>query len=252
MDLLLAQAARIGADARPGQRSRRRPARRGDPAPRRRTGGGSRATRSAGCSPTTSSRHTDGRRSPGGHDAGVVVAAGRMAAAARRALRRDLHGLQVDRHGRARPPRVAVRVRLRAGARLPRGAPTAATRTASRPAVLMAEVAAVAGRRGRDVAGSPRATRRAVRQARHRRSLDATRPAEAAAAWRRCAPTRRPRSVAACHRCRVVRRGRPAAALAGRRPIADPPERHRAEGQALRRGDRADPSSLLTDLAALL
>ena len=39
-------------------------------------GGGSAATRSAGCSPTTSSTSTDGRRPLGGHDAGVVVAAG--------------------------------------------------------------------------------------------------------------------------------------------------------------------------------
>ena len=74
----------------------------------------------------------DGRRPAGRDDAGVVVAAVDDGGRLRRALRRDVHRVQVDRAGRARPPRAALRVRLRAGARLPRGAGARWTRTASR------------------------------------------------------------------------------------------------------------------------
>ena len=55
----------------------------------------------------------------------VVVAAGADGRGGRRALRGDVHRLQVDRQDRLRAARSAVRARLRAGARLPRDAATA-------------------------------------------------------------------------------------------------------------------------------
>ena len=55
MDLLLATAARSGRGAGARQRPRRRPSRGGDPDARAAVGGASAATRSAGCSPITSS-----------------------------------------------------------------------------------------------------------------------------------------------------------------------------------------------------
>ena len=77
MDLLHRPRAAPRRAARPRQRPRRRSPGRGDPAARRVAGGGSAATRSAGCSADHILRHTVGRRPPRGHDARVVVAAGR-------------------------------------------------------------------------------------------------------------------------------------------------------------------------------
>ena len=114
-------------------------------------------------------------------------------------------------------------------------------------AVVLAEVAARRRRRGHDAAGPPRRHRRALRPPRRRRAVGARcRPGRRRGRGRaRCRPTRRPSSLGVARRRRaVVPRGRPAAARArGRRPRPGPPERHRAEGQALRRGRRRRPGA---------
>ena len=96
-------------------------------------GGGSAATRSAGCSPTTSSRHTDGRRPARRHDARVVVAARRRwpPTTACTSPRRSPASSGSARAVLDRP-HLRLRVRLRAGARLPRRRRGRSTRTASR------------------------------------------------------------------------------------------------------------------------
>ena len=130
MDLLLALAADGRRRRRAGQRSRRRPARRGHPHAGRRLAAADR--RRAGLAPGGPRPPPHDRRGPaGGHHARLVVAAGPHGRGRRRAPRRDLHRVQVDRQDDPRPARRAVRVRLRAGARLPRGRPRRATRTAS-------------------------------------------------------------------------------------------------------------------------
>ncbi len=110
-------------------------------------------------------------------------------------------------------------------------------------AVLVAEVAGRAKRGGRQPAAATRRHRRPVRAPRHRRALAADGPgrrggARATAACRSAGQGRRYR----CHREHLVRGGRLAPAPARRRRArADPPERHGAQGQALRRGGGCRP-----------
>ena len=113
-------------------------------------------------------------------------------------------------------------------------------------AVLMAEIAAVAAEERDDVAGPPRRDRRPLRASRRRRAVAAdaaggrggdgpAAPGPPAGRGRRCR-RRRPAGVPG---------RRPRAPHARRRdPPPGPPERHGAEGQALRRGDRRRPRSL--------
>ena len=165
---------------------------------------------------------------------------GRMAAAVRRALRRDVHRLQVDRPHRARPPERAIRVRVRAGARLPRDAPAARQgrhhrrrscsprwrrRRAADGVTLQDRLDAIAARYGRHVMAELSVRMEPAVAAAQVEALRASPPAEVAG--------RRVVEVS------TVPRGRPAAADARRRrPGADPPERYRAEGQAVRRSRR--------------
>ena len=218
---------------------------RGDPAARRLVAAARRRRdRLAARRPHPAPHH--GRRPAGHHDAGVVVAAGDDGRGPRRALRRDVHRVQVDRPHRPRPPR--------AGASCSATSRRSATSWRGRPldkdgitaAVLLAEVAARRRRRGRDAAGPARRHRRALRPPRDRRPVGADGPGR----WRprrceRCGPTRRPRSAAA--RCVDVECVPEADLLRlrarGRRARADPPERHRAEGQALRRSRRRRPGA---------
>ena len=207
-------------------------------------GGASAATRSAGCSPTTSSptrRATTAWSSPRSCRRRCSAT---MAADARRALRRDVHRVQVDRPHDPRPSRAALRVRLRAGARLPRGA--AAARQGR-------HLGGGAARRGRRASPRPRATTLqgrlddiAARFGRHviADAVGADGPGRRPpAVVRRCRPTRRASSAA--RRSSTSRRSRRPTCcgfeLGGRRPRAGPPERHRAEGQALRRSGRRRP-----------
>ena len=242
--IALARRARRRAGAR--QRSRRRPARRGDPAARRLVAAARRRRDRLAARRPHPAPH-DGRRPARRHDARVVVAARRDGRRPRRALRRDVHRVQVDRPDGPRPPRAAVRVRLRAGARLPRGAAPArqgrhhgggdagrGRRRSPRPRDARCRTGSTTSPRGTAGTSSP--------------SVGAAwTPAEAPPSVRaRCRPTRRTSSPACRgHRRRGVPGGRPAAPRArGRRPPPGPPERHRAEGQALRRGRRRRPGPL--------
>ena len=103
MDLLLAVAAESDAFGGDRQRSRRRSSRRRDPA----------AGRFVAAPRWRRARLAVGRAHPRphvrrrplrGHDAGVIVAVGSHGGGARRALRRDVHRVQVDRSHRARSP----------------------------------------------------------------------------------------------------------------------------------------------------
>ena len=116
-----------------------------------------------------------GRRSPRDHHDRVVVAARPDGGRRRGALRGDVHRLQVDRQDRQRTSRAAIRVRLRAGARVPRDASPARQGRHQR-----------GGDDGRDrrrgagrwchAAGSARRDRGAVRSVRDRRAVGAPRP----------------------------------------------------------------------------
>ena len=64
-------------------------------------------------------RHTDGRGPAGRDHARLVVAPRPHGGGGRRPPRRDLHRVQVDRPDHPRPAGPTLRVRLRAGARLP-------------------------------------------------------------------------------------------------------------------------------------
>ena len=142
-------------------------------------GGDSAATRSGGCSPTTCSPTRSG-------DDRVVITTlvsssllGDDGGVGRRALRRDVHRVQVDRAHDPRPSRVAVRARLRAGARLPRGA------TPARQGRHLGGRAAGRDRRrrrgrGHDAARPTRRDRRTLRTSRHRRPSVRMDPAAAA------------------------------------------------------------------------
>ena len=142
-----------------------------------------------------------------------------------------------------RPSRAAVRARLRAGARVPRGAAARSTRTASRrrccsprsPPSAAAEGTTLQGRLDDIVArfGRHVIADRSVRMepAGPPRGWSALR-AEPARGARRGQGRRRRRRPG----------GRPAAVRPRRRRARPgPPERHRAEGEALRRSGRRRP-----------
>ena len=119
------------------------------------------ATRSACCSATTSSP-SDPAPDEGRARVTTIVSsphARRDRARARRSLRRDAHRLQVDREprdgDRARDRR-ALRLRLRRGARLHGRRRSCATRTASAPRLVFAELAASLKARGETRARPPR------------------------------------------------------------------------------------------------
>ena len=168
--------AQHGAAAGDRQRSRRRPARRGDPAARRLVAAARRRRdRVAARRPHPRATPT-GRRPPRRHDARVVVAAVDDGGRLRRALRRDVHRVQVDR-----PRAVLDRPELRFvfGYEQALGylvAPRPLDKDGITAAVLLAEVAAVGGRGGHDAAGPPRRHRRPLRPPRHRRPVDADGP----------------------------------------------------------------------------
>ena len=114
----------------PGQRPRRRPPWRGHTDVGRRLAPADR--RRAGLAPGRSHpvpHHRGGP--PGRDDAGLVVAPRPHGVGGRRSPRRNLHRVQVDRPGHPGASRPALRVRLRAGARLSGGRAAPATRTAS-------------------------------------------------------------------------------------------------------------------------
>ena len=119
MDRVIALADRAGRPARPGQRPRRRPPRGGDPATGRLVAAPRRRRDRVAARRPPADPH-DRRRSPRRDDARVVVAARHDGRRPRCPLRGDVHRVQVDGAGRARPPAAAAAVRLRAGARLPR------------------------------------------------------------------------------------------------------------------------------------
>ena len=237
MDLLLALAAECRRRRRAGQRSRRRPARRGHPHAGRRLAAADR--RRAGLAPGGPHPPPHDRRGPaGGHHARLVVAAGPHGRGRRRAPRGDLHRVQVDRQDDPGPARPAVRVRLRAGARLPRG------RRAARQGRHHRGRAHGRGRgagpgRGRDAPGPAGRPRPPLRTSRDRGAVVADGTAG------RGGPGRRPAGRAAGHA------RRPPGGRGGRVPGGQPPpsglrtvarpgpaERHRAEGQGLRRRRR--------------
>jgi phosphomannomutase len=94
----------------------------------------------------------------------------RMAEAARRAQRGDVHRLQVDRQDRHRAARPAPDARLRAGARLPGGADRPLDKDGITAAVLMAEIAAVAEPTGQTLQDRLDAIADTVRPLRHGRA----------------------------------------------------------------------------------
>ena len=245
MDLLLDVARQRRRPCRDRQRSRRRPARvRRSRSPTAR-GGGSAATRSAGCSPTTC----------------WPTRAATTASWSRPSCRRRCCA-------RWRPPTTCTRPRPSPGSS---GSPGRCSTirsgdfvmgyeqalgylVADRPldkdgisaAVLFAEIAAAAHADGRTLQGWLDDI--AARFGRHRLADASIRmtPAEAAAkvrAMRADPPSEIGGRSRAQHR--GVSRGRPAAVRArGRRAGPDPPERHRAQGQALRRSSRRRPRPL--------
>ena len=105
------------AHARPGPRRRGRQRRPRRGRHRRRLAGAvrQRDRRAAGRPPAAPQR---GRRPAGGGDGRVVPAGRAPGRGGRRALRGDADRLQVDRPAGARPPRLALPVRLRGGARV--------------------------------------------------------------------------------------------------------------------------------------
>ena len=114
-------------------------------------------------------------------------------------------------------------------------------------AVLLAEIAAVAADEGTTMQG--RLDDIAARYGRHVIAERSVRMAPDVGAERvcgRCRTTRRRRSAGvAVVDVRAVPRGRPAAPdPRGRRPRPGPPERHRTQGQALRRSRRRRPHPL--------
>ena len=89
----------------------------------------------------------------------------------RRALRRDVHRVQVDRPGRPRSARAAARVRLRAGARVPGRAGARWTRTGSRRRCCWPRSPRWRRPRGRTLQDRLDDARRPVRPARDRRPV---------------------------------------------------------------------------------
>ena len=196
MDLVVALAARRAALVAARQRSRRRPARRGDPAARRVVAAARRRR----------DRLAARRPHPRPH-ARVTIGWSSRRWCRRRCWRRwppttactfaeTFTGFKWIGADDPRPARPAIRVRLRAGARVPRGA------AAARQGRHLGRRAAGRDRRGRrrrghDDAGAARRYRRPVRPSRHRRAFGAD------------GSRRRRRRV--CGRCRTTRR----ATLAG-------------------------------------
>ena len=202
MDLLLAEAQACDAKVALGERSRRRPPRRGDPATRRLVAAVERRRDRLAVRRLHPREHL--RRRPAGRDhAGVVVVARPDGRGRRRAQRGDVHRLQVDRQDRHRTTRPAIDARVRTGARLPGGAAPARQGRHHR---CGADGRDRCGRRlgGPDAAGPARLDRRPVRAIRHRRAVgeDAARRRRSLGRSR-SKPTRRPRSmVGRSSRCR--------------------------------------------------
>ncbi len=258
MDLVIALAAEQGAAARARQRSRRRPARGGDPAARRVVAAARRrrdrlaARRPHPPQPVPATAASDRL---------VVTTLVSSSLLEQMAADHGVHFAEtftgfkwIGRDGRSTTRTCALRVRLRAGARLPRRRRARSTRTASPPRCCW-----------------PRSPPSPPRRARRCRAASTTSPPATAAT---SSPTARcmMEPARAAERVRelladppdglggakvvdvtVVSRGRPAAPDArGRGAGPGPPERHRAQGQALRRGVDADPTPYLDALADLL
>ena len=142
------------------------------PTARRRLAAAAAATRSAGCSPTTSCatrRATTAWSSPRSCRRRCSA---QMAAAHGVHCAETFTGLQVDRPHRARATRAALRVRLRAGARLPGVRPTARQGRHHRGGAD-GRGRRARRRRGRDAAGSARRDRRPLRPPRDGRAVGA-------------------------------------------------------------------------------
>ena len=194
MDLVVACRREGRGPARPRQRSRRRPAGRGDPR-RRRVVAAPQRRRDRLAAGRPHPRPHPRRRPAGGHHAGVVEPPRTHGRRRRGPLRRDLHRVQVDRPGRPRASGAAVRVRVRAGPRVPGGTPS--PRQGRHHGGGAVRRARCRGRRaGHHAAGAARRTRRPLRPPRRGRAVavDGT-GRRVAPGSARCSSILRPRST---------------------------------------------------------